>query len=363
MSVHISGLGLVGGFGCGKEDLLKALAGEAVVPQPAALRDGDIPVYRADSGPLENYLNKRALRRIDQFSRLALLGAFQALADAEQPDLDRSRLGVVLGSGFGALTTTFGFLDSVLNDGDVFASPTAFSNSVHNAAAAHIAMQLKISGPTLTVSQFDMTPVSALVTALQWLADQRVDAVLLGLVDGYCPVLGYCWQRFAAGADQGGMTPFDFSRSSAVPGEGAAFFLLQSEKIKRSYATVERAVMGCLRPSEQLTLPSGTPLVLACDGLAEFGRGYREQLDESSLVGCYTPLYGASPIGQGFDLAVAALAAERGRHFASRASGDDCPGRRLGEEDVDRQTVCLRLGIAGEYGLIELGRDEACSPG
>ncbi|NOQ52180.1 MAG: beta-ketoacyl synthase, partial [Desulfuromonadaceae bacterium] len=194
--MQINGLGLVGGFGCGKADLLTALKEGCAPISQVELREHLFPLFKADGAALESYLNKRALRRIDHFSRLALLGAFQALEDAEQPQLDKARLGVVIGSGFGALTSTFKFLDSVLEDGDACASPTAFSNSVHNAAAAHISMQLKITGPNLTLSQFDQSLVSGLLSAQQWLDGGRVDAVLLGVVDEYCSVFGYCWERF-----------------------------------------------------------------------------------------------------------------------------------------------------------------------
>ena len=95
----------------------------------------------------------------------------------------RERLGVIIASGYGALKTTFAFLDSYLDFGYACSSPTHFSNSVHNAAAAHVSMQLQATAPSLTVSQFEMSTASALLTAAQWLAERRVERVLLGAVD------------------------------------------------------------------------------------------------------------------------------------------------------------------------------------
>lgn len=228
MAMHISGLGLTGGFGCGPADLHAALGQGEVEPDMCETAGGqNIPVYRAHTTVLDKYLNKRVLRRIDHFSRLALLGAFQALEDAQNTfDFipDRERLGVVLCSGFGALSTTFRFLDSVMDDGDSFASPTAFSNSVHNAAAAHISMQMGITGPGQTLSQFDHSFVSGVQQAQLWLEEKRVDAVLLGTVDEYCSVLGYCWESFLGTDAATRLQPFASTSSSALPGEGAAFF-------------------------------------------------------------------------------------------------------------------------------------------
>src|SRR6056297_2767978 len=97
--MHISGLGLVGGFGSGQQELLAALERGQVEPSQCATAAGrSLPVYRALTTALEGYLGKRVLRRIDHFSRLALLGAFQALEDAETRfDVvpDKSRLGLV----------------------------------------------------------------------------------------------------------------------------------------------------------------------------------------------------------------------------------------------------------------------------
>lgn len=358
-NIKINGLGLVGGFGCGQEDLKTALSDQKRCLSQAELRDHQFPVYQADTTLIETYLNKRALRRIDHFSRMALLGAFQAVEDADQPDLDRSRIGVVVCSGFGALATTFKFLDSVLEDGDAFASPTAFSNSVHNAAAAHISMQLKITGPSLTVSQFDQSLVSGLLSARQWLAEGRVDSVLLGVADEYCSVLGYCWERFFADAERTQMNPFDFTRTTAIAGEGAAFFLLQPGSVEgKGYGLIEEIEMGHLRGSQPQL--DGRPLLLNCDGYQRSGKLYTDQLSGQQSVACYTPLYGASPVSQAFDLAVAALALEKGSLFPSVAAD---PSHAIGSVVSDYQDCtslsCLRYGLGGEYGAIHLAKDNS----
>ncbi len=353
--MQINGLGLVGGFGCGAEDLQVALEkGEAPVSR-VNLRDHLFPLFQADTAALGNYLNKRALRRIDHFSRLALLGAFQALEDVGPLELNRERLGVIIGSGFGALKTTFGFLDSIIADGDACASPTAFSNSVHNAAAAHISMQFKLTGPSLTVSQFDQSLVSGLLSARQWLAEGRVEAVLLGVVDEYCQVLGYCWERYFGEQISSKMRPLDFDHFSAVPGEGAAFFLLQAEAdCAAKYGIIDSVVMGQLWGSRPTLIP-GQPLVLGCEGHPLNGGIYRQQLPENASVACYTPLYGAAPVTQGFDLAVAALTLKRGEMFPSADSGGDYySGSVVTEARKVNRLTCLRYGFGGEYAVIQL---------
>jgi len=304
---------------------------------------------------LEEFINKRALRRVDHFSRMAVLASVLALEDADMLDEDHQHLAVVVSTGYGATRTTFSFLDSVIDDGDACASPTLFSNSVHNAAAAHISLQLKLTGPSLTISQFDQSLVSGLIAARQWLAEKRVDAVLLGVVDEYCSVLGYCWQRYLATQTAGPMQPLDFSRTSAVAGEGAAFFLLQADTDELpKYGSIAKVEMGNLSGSRPW-IEAARPLILSCDGHPLSGAVYRQQLAADQPVACYSPLYGSSPVTQGFDLAVAALTFQQQQFFPSTdAGGNYYSGQVVNASPGCNALSCLRFGLNGEYAAIHL---------
>jgi 3-oxoacyl-[acyl-carrier-protein] synthase II len=360
--MQISGIGVTGGFGSGTRELLAALEQGRVEPALSpATEQGRLPVYRAPTTALERYLNKRVLRRIDHFSRLALLGAFQALEDAEKRfDVvpDRSRLGLVLCSGFGALNTTFKFLDSVIDDGDPFASPTAFSNSVHNAAAAHISMQLGITGPGQTLSQFDHSFVAGVQQAQLWLDEGRVDAVLMGVVDEYSSVLGYCCERLLGVDASTRMRPFADDTTSALPGEGAAFFLLNPYSSgMRGHARITAAQSGNLRGNVPHLQPS-TPLILGCEGHPLTAGMYQKHIPAHMDVACYTPLYGASPVAPGFDAAIAALSLERGEMFTSTGmeSGVALPWNPIGDAIEVNALACVDFGAGGEFSVIHLQR-------
>lgn len=366
MNISIDGLGTVGGFGQGAAALLDALGQAEVEPSTVDVRVPSggvrIPVYLADTTALEDYIPKRALRRVDHFSRLALLGACLALEDAGRLEGEMGRLGVIMTSGYGPARTTFAFLNSVIQDGDSLASPTHFSSSVHNAAAAYLSILLKATGPSLSVSQFEMSLVSGLLTARQWLAEGRAEAVLLGAVDEYCPVLGYCWQRFFGNNPDGGIDPLDFSAQTATPGEGAAFFFLTTAEESRSptrYAQVAEASMGRFA-NAGFDLPADVPLILGADGHRQCGKRYDSLLSSQHTAAAYAPLYGSLPAGQGFDMAVAALSLKTGTLYRQ-------PGReaRPGTfQTITHQTPCvsdavrcLKLGANREYGMIVLQRE------
>ena len=207
MKLAIEGIGVVGGFGCGMESLAAAISNGSSPIQHVSIKTThgprDMPAFLAETSKLDDFVNKRVLRRVDHYSKMALLGAHLALEDAGRLEGDRSTMGIIIASGYGAGRTTFAFLDSFINDGDNLSSPTFFSNSVQNAAVANVSMMLSITGPGLTVSQFDMSVPSALITARHWLEEGRVDSVLLGAVDEYCDVMGYCWHRYYGDRDHG----------------------------------------------------------------------------------------------------------------------------------------------------------------
>lgn len=361
LRLAIEGIGAVGAFGSGIQALRQALCAGKVplgtLQVPTTGGSLELPAYRADTETLEEFVPKRALRRIDHFSRLALLGGYLALQDAGRLEADRSRLGVVIATGYGAMQTTFAFLDSFIDGGDVCASPTHFSSSVHNAAAANLSILLGATGPSLTVSQFELSVPTALLTARQWLAEGRVDAVLLGGVDELGAVLGYCWHRFF-GVPDGQLRPLEVGRQSAIPGEGAAFFFLTREGEGGRHGLIEEVRQGNLG-GRTLPLAAGSRLLLGADGHRDCSALYGSSLPADALAVSFAPLYGSLPVGPAFDLAVAALAAGDNRLFAPPPQGENgLPCALLGVGSFGEGALnCLKLGRNGDYGLISVVRD------
>lgn len=362
MRIVVKGLGVVGGFGCGVGDMEQALSGagsrRGSITVTAAHGPIDLCAFRADTSRLKEFVPARTLRRIDHYSRLGLLGSCLALADAGLSETDRQRLGVVIASGYGATGITFAFLDSFFRDGDICASPTHFANSVHNAAAANVSIVLGVTGPTLTVSQFDLSVPSALSTARLWLAEGRVDRVLFGAVDELSELTAYIWYRQHGIPSPAAMTPLRTGEETAVPGEGAAFLLLsRTDDDREGYCTLEGVACGSgagigpgLAPSELL--------VLGSDGRRETGGRYAA-LAANARIACYTPLYGSTPAGPAFDLAAAALALKAGRAFPTPGGAAcDFPATVAagGEPLAAARVSCLCLGGDDGCGLVTLGR-------
>jgi 3-oxoacyl-[acyl-carrier-protein] synthase II len=199
-----------------------------------------------------------------------------------------------------------------------------------------------------------MSPVSALLTARQWLVEERVEAVLFGAVDELCPVLAYCYDQFFETAAGGPIEPFAWDRQSAVMGEGAAFLLLvRGDRIRPAHGWIDRIAW---KERDILLFPPYHPrsdepkgkkerplfLVLGADGHACCAPHYRRLAETGASRVAYTPLYGSLPGGQAFDIAIAALAAEQG----------------LGPAQI----CSLKCDAQGNWGVIECDFNPGQSP-
>ena len=313
----IKGLGIVAGFGCGNKAALEAI-GNGSGPNgsmPVQTRDGSFnyPVYVADLAPLKEFISPKKLRRTNKYSRLATLAACLALQDAgfDIPPCN-ANIAVIVASGYGASTTTFEFLEDVILEGDEFASPTQFSNSVHSSAASHITILLQIQGPCLTVTQFEMSPVAALLNAQTWLREKRVDAVLLGGVDEINPILVYCYQNLWEAPVPEAIEPLNLQKQTAIPGEGAAFMLLRRDEGQPSPYGYINSISW--ENASGFKLPKDNTIIVGANGHRVCGHGYNKILHgaDGRTIKTFSTITGSIPSGQMFDIALASLAARNG---------------------------------------------------
>jgi len=360
MKIAVQGIGVVGGFGCGLEALRAAISkGESKTQVVQVKTSGgpcDMHAFIADTAGLDDFVNKRVLRRADHYSRMALLAAHLALADAGKLEGDRSHTGIIIASGYGPCRTTLAFLDTFIYDGDNLSSPTFFSNSVQNAAVANVSMILNITGPGLTVSQFEMSVPSALITAQKWLEEKRVDSVLFGAVDEYYDVLGYFWHRFygKTATDNHLMKPFAYDLQTAVPGEGAAFFLLtEADEQAPGYGCIDEVIMGRCGKNP-ITAADNTYFFVGADGHKACGNYYRDYIPENVRLTAYAPVYGSLPIGPAFDMAIGAMSMKNRKVFCNNNETDE--GNRYDAVLLNNEKIsCLNINSFGEWGLIKLG--------
>jgi 3-oxoacyl-[acyl-carrier-protein] synthase II len=309
----ILGVGPVTALGSGIDSLREGLQGTRRPPieqeeVEVCAGGASLPVYRARVEGLDSFVPKRALRRLDRFSRMALLAACLAREDAGIGFTDSSRVGLVFGSAYGPLGATFAFQDSAIDDGDKCASPTSFANSVHNALASQVSIAMGIEGPCFTVTSFGLTVAGVFSTARMWLAGDVADYVLAGVGEEYSPVVGYAAAQKAR-VSHSSLQPFCFDRCTYAPGEGFVVFLLGKKAESKKYGALQR--IDSFRLGANGAFPDQSrgqldALFLAANGDARTGKAYRRALSPRAPHAAYSVLYGSMPTGVAFDAAIAA---------------------------------------------------------
>ncbi len=353
--MNIAGMGVVFTRGRGAAALEQALEQGWVAPGTVAVPAGSAPAYVVAPETLADKTVLAKARRADRFTRMAVLAAADALQDSGLAGrLDTSRLGTIVATALGPHTTTFGFLDGILEFGDAGVSPTAFSHSVHNAAASYIAMTLDVRGPTLTVTHFHFAFHQALLLADAWLAEGRCDHVLVGTVDEVGAVMAYASGRLCRTPADGRIKPLAFATApEAVPGEGSVFFL-----VSRGEGAGYGRVAGAQLTAVPEPAPEGAVHLLDADGLSHDESGYRAVAREGLPVASYAPLCGSLMTISAFHAAVAALMLRRGRRYAvpvPDGAGDLQVCHESGPAEI-RHVFCTRLDCAGNRVTLHLAR-------
>ncbi len=354
--MNVAGMGLVHTRGRGIAALEQALEQGWVAPATVEVRGvdpGTLPVYPVSAETLTDKTVLAKARRADRFTRMSVLAACDALDDSGlSPHLDRSKLGVIVGTALGPHATTFSFLDGILDFGDAAVSPTAFSHSVHNAAASYIAMTLEARGPTLTVTHFRFAFHQALILADIWLAERRCDAVLVGVTEELGAVMQHVCARMLHPAADGRIKPFAFSQKpEAVPGEGSAFFLVTREAAGKAYGNLTDMTCNASAPTSGIDLQ-----ILDACGLTHNEQPYRHLVIPTVPVTGYAPLFGSIPVISGFHAAVAALMLKQQRVYAAPVRENPATiliSDTTGPKPLSN-VLCSSLDDAGRYGVFRV---------
>jgi len=362
LKISIKGIGVLGGFGCGMGDLNKALiagkSSSAAMVIKTTGGDIEVPAFLANTDRLKTFVNKKDLRRIDHYIRMALLGCFLALEDADMLHANRGKMGTIIATGYGSTCNTFDLQHSVITEASPFCSPIQFSNSVHNAAATYISILLNEMGPSLSVSHYDMSITSAFLSACQWLHEERVESVLVGSVDEYNKILGYFRHCLYNSGNEKMNVARKINPKHAIIGEGANFFFLTGENETSSpYGFIEDVKMGNFN-RRGVNLPENAAFYLGVDGYSECDDQYVKYLPENAGVASYSHLYGGLPVGTGFDIAIAALSNKYKTIFKSGDpsifNSDRLNVVRHNEDLGSRHICCFKLGARGSYGWVSL---------
>lgn len=197
------------------------------------------------------------LRRMDDTGRFAVVSARQALDDAGllPGDGGRDDVGVALGTYTAGGQSTSEFLESLWAQGPMGAPALLFNSTVANAPASLAALEHRLRGPNLTVTQKESSGLGAVAAAADLVCAGRASAMVAGGVDSVYSVFFVVHDRFgvlsseAAGGEAS--RPFDVRRNGFVMGEGGYAVVVES-------AAAHRARGGPLPYAEILGYAAGS---------------------------------------------------------------------------------------------------------
>jgi nodulation protein E len=167
-------------------------------------------------------------RRLDRGSQFALIACAQAITESGYAIADAPEaIGIAMGTGSAGAGALTEFLKVLILESPEAAPPFHFPNTVANAPASQVSIELKIYGPNVTITQKDPSAVNALLFSTLALASGRARAMLAGAVDE--------WNAFyAMGFDRVGALRGEKRASGIVQGEGAFVVLLEHEESARA---------------------------------------------------------------------------------------------------------------------------------
>ena len=217
----------------------------------------------------EDYLDRKDARRMDRFAQFAAVAARQACQQAglEPGRGDPYRVGVIIGSGIGGISTLsqqFG----VLNDrGPRRVSPFLIPMMLGDMASAQVSMVTGAMGANYCLVSSCSSGADAMGQAWEIVRQGREDVVLAGGSEAPLvpvAVAGFnalrALSRFNESPDKASR-PFDKSRDGFVMGEGSAVFVLESEEsaTKRNVEPLAELVgYAATSDAHHLTEPSIT---------------------------------------------------------------------------------------------------------
>jgi 3-oxoacyl-[acyl-carrier-protein] synthase II len=223
--IVITGRGVVSPVATGPETFFDALLGM----QGGITDEGVAPCAEFDP---EAVMTPKEARRMDRFAQLAVAAADQAADEAGLlGEVDPARVGVIVGTGVGGLTTLQAECKTWLEEGDRAVSPLFVPMMMPNAAAGQIAMRRGLHGPGFSIASACSTGAHSIGEAARLIARGEADVMISGGTEA--ALVGLClaaFTRMGALSRVGESRPFDTRRDGFVMGEGSAVLVLEREE-------------------------------------------------------------------------------------------------------------------------------------
>ncbi len=199
-------------------------------------------------------IDKKDARKMDRYSQFSVCVAEEAMRDSglDLEKEDRSRVGVIWGSGMGGLQTMESeIIDFAKGDNIPRFNPFMIPKAIPSIAAGQISIRLGLGGPSFSVSTACSSSSHAVGSAFDQIRLGHADVLLTGGADAditFSGIGGFNSLHALSTRNDSPTTasrPFSKSRDGFVLGEGAACLILEEyEHAKARGAKIYAEIIG-----------------------------------------------------------------------------------------------------------------------
>jgi 3-oxoacyl-[acyl-carrier-protein] synthase II len=238
--VVVTGMGALTPIGNSLKDYWEALVSGKSGAAPITLFDASLFktqfACELKNFNVEDHIDKKEARKLDQFSQYAIVSASEAMADSAlieaNPNFDR--IGVIWGSGVGGLKT---FQDEAKaffeGDGTPRFNPFFIPKMIADIAAGHISIKYGLRGPNYVTVSACASSTNAIIDAFNLIRLGKADAIVTGGSEAAVNEMGMggfnALKALSTRNDspETASRPFDSERDGFVLGEGAGALILE----------------------------------------------------------------------------------------------------------------------------------------
>lgn len=247
-------------------------------------------------GPVDNFQvpahwTRKQLRSMGRVSRLVVLAAERALADAgllDAPEIRDGRMGVACGSSTGSTEEIKAFGNMLLNSVADGLNANSYVRMMPHTTAANISIFFGLTGRVIPTSSACTSGSQGIGYAYEAIKFGRLPLMLAGGAEELCPTEAMVFDALYAtslknDAPHSSPRPYDAGRDGLVIGEGAGMLVLEElEHALARGARIHAEIVGFgsnadgqhVTKPEQATMRRAMELALEDAGLAPQAIGY-----------------------------------------------------------------------------------------
>lgn len=252
------------------------------------------------------YIDKKTVKRLDPYAQYALSAASQAIADSNLDvqnlsESEKSRIGVIFGSGIGGIQTFY--QQSIINhtQGPNRISPFFIPMLIPDIASGYISIQYGFRGPNYCVVSACATANNNMIDSYILIKEGLADAIVTGGSEASINEIGIAGFNASRAlsvrndSPETASRPFDSTRDGFVMGEGGGSLILEElEHALNRNANIYAEVIGVglSADAHHITAPhpDGEGAVLSMEMAIKNAGIQNSEVDYVNMHGTSTPL-------------------------------------------------------------------------